>query len=124
MGHAKKDAIYQLIDNFTLFHFQFIRERRGRDNGFWTLSYTAPALNTWRGLAFERLCLWHLPQLRAALGISEELSKLAEREAQFVRQTGTRKAVLTVLVAASGVKRNTYSGNIHFVVTLDDLFRD
>ena len=55
---------------------------------------------------------------------AEELSKLTEREAQFVRQTGTRKAVLTVLVAASGVKRNFYSGNIHFVVTLDDLFRE
>lgn len=174
IGHAKKDAIYQLIDNFTLFHFQFIRERRGRDNGFWTLSYTTPALNAWRGLAFERLCLWHLPQLRAALGISgvltnayswrgrktddgdspvqidllldrrdgiinlcemkyssapyeldgEEISKLAERASQFVRQTGTRKAVATVLVAASGVKRNIYSGNIHFIVTLDDLFRN
>ena len=55
---------------------------------------------------------------------AEEVSKLAERAAQFVRQTGTRKAVSTVLVAASGVKRNKYSGNIQNVVTLDDLFRE
>ena len=55
---------------------------------------------------------------------AEELSKLSEREVQFVRQTGTRKAVLTVLVAASGVKRNIHSGHIQSVVTLDALFRD
>ena len=55
---------------------------------------------------------------------AEEVSKLAERAAQFVRQTGTRKAVSTVLVAASDVKRNKYSGNIQNVVTLDDLFRE
>ena len=70
IGHAKKDALYQLIDNFTLFHFKFVRDRRGHDNRFWTLSYATPAVNAWRGLAFERLCLWHLPQIRKALGIA------------------------------------------------------
>lgn len=70
IGRVKKDATYQLIDNFVLFHFQFIRGRRGHDDKFWTLSYASPAANTWRGLAFERLCLWHLPQIRKALGIS------------------------------------------------------
>ncbi|MBP5544299.1 MAG: hypothetical protein ILM98_09500 [Kiritimatiellae bacterium] len=43
---------------------------------------------------------------------------------QFIKQTGTRKAVSPVLVAAAGVKRNIYSGNVNFVVTLDDLFRE
>lgn len=70
IGRAKKDALYQLVDNFTLFHFRFVRERHGHDRRFWTLSYATPAVNTWRGLAFERLCLWHLPQIRAALGIA------------------------------------------------------
>lgn len=172
--HARRDAIYQLIDPFTLFHFQFLRNRIGTDGHFWMLSQGTPSVNAWRGLAFERLCLWHLPQIRAALGISgvltdayswrgrraedgdkpvqidllldrrdgvvdlcemkfteepyqldsDEVARLAERAAQFRRQTGTRKAVCTVLVAASGVKRNKYSGNIQTVVTLDDLFRE
>ena len=52
-----------------------------------------------------------------------EVARLAERVGQFVRQTGTRKAVSTVLVSASGVKPNKYSGNIQSVVTLEDLFR-
>ena len=174
IGRIKKDALYQLVDPFTLFHFKFLRSGCDPEAHFWTLSQNSPALNSWRGLAFERLCLWHLPQLRAALGISgvltnayswrgketedgdrpvqidllldrrdgvidlcemkyssapyeldaEEVSKLAARAAQFVRQTGTHKAVSTVLVAASGVKRNKYSGNIQNVVTLDDLFRE
>lgn len=176
IGHRKKDAIYQLIDPFTAFHFKFLRTGPGTaaDEHFWTLSQNSPELNAWRGLAFERICLWHLPQIRAALGIAgvltgayswrgrktedgdrpvqidllldrrdgvinlcemkyssapyeldaEETERLAERAAQFVRQTGTRKAVSTVLVAASGAKQNKYSGNIQAVVTLDDLFRE
>lgn len=70
LGHAKKGAVYQLIDNYVLFYFQFVKNRRGTDERFWTISYASPAVNAWRGLAFERLCLWHIPQLRAALGIS------------------------------------------------------
>ena len=70
IGRAKKGAIYQLIDNYVLFYFRFLRDRRGTDEHFWSLSYATPAVNNWRGLAFERLCLWHIPQIRAALGIS------------------------------------------------------
>lgn len=70
IGNLKKGAIYQLIDNYVLFYFQFLKNRLGTDEHFWTLSYASPAINAWRGLAFERLCLWHIPQMRAALGIS------------------------------------------------------
>ncbi len=172
-GRRTKDAIYQLIDPFTLFHFQFLRNNTGTDGHFWTLSQDTPAVNAWRGLAFERLCLWHLPQIRAALGISgvltnayswrgrktedggrpvqidllldrrdgivdlcemkfteepyeldsAEVTRLNERAGQFRKQTGTRKAVCIVLVAAAGLKRNKHSGLVHNVVTLDDLFR-
>lgn len=55
---------------------------------------------------------------------AEESARLAARSSQFVRQTKTRKAVCIVLVAAAGVKRNKYSGNVQNIVTLDDLFRD
>jgi hypothetical protein len=174
IGRIKKDAIYQIVDPFTAFHFKFLRNGVGTDGHFWTLSQNTPALHAWRGFAFERICLWHLPQLRAALGISgvltnayswrggktgegdrpvqidllldrrdgiidlcemkyssapyeldaEESARLAARSSQFVRQTKTRKAVCIVLVAAAGVKRNQYSGNVQNIVTLDDLFRD
>ena len=57
-----------------MFYFQFLRNRKGTDDRFWTLSYASGAVNAWRGLAFERLCLWHIPQIRAALGISGVLT--------------------------------------------------
>ena len=73
-GTIKRGAIFQLIDNYVLFYFQFLRNRKGTDERFWTLSYSSGAVNAWRGLAFERLCLWHVPQIRAALGISGVLT--------------------------------------------------
>ena len=74
IGTIKRGAIYKLIDNFTLFHFKFLAERRGTDERFWSLSYEKPALNAWRGLSFERICFWHIPQIKQALGISGVLS--------------------------------------------------
>ena len=74
IGTVKRGAIYKLIDNFTLFHFKFLAERRGTDERFWSLSYEKPALNAWRGLSFERICFWHIPQIKQALGISGILS--------------------------------------------------
>ena len=67
-GKMSHDAVYQLIDNFTLFHFRFL-ETPSTDEHFWSATVTSPAQAAWRGLAFERLCLLHLPQLRRALGI-------------------------------------------------------
>ncbi|MBQ9430576.1 MAG: ATP-binding protein [Kiritimatiellae bacterium] len=74
IGTRKKGAIFQLIDNFVLFHFKFLKERVGNDEHFWEISYNKPAINNWRGLSFERICFWHIPQIKRALGISGVLS--------------------------------------------------
>ena len=68
-GKKKRDCIYQLIDNFTLFHFRFL-DGTTSDPHFWTSTINSPMQNTWRGLAFERLCLQHIEQMRSALGIA------------------------------------------------------
>ena len=67
-GAKKKNAIYQLIDPFTLFHFRFL-DAPSSDEHFWASTLLSPAQAAWRGLAFERLCLLHLRQIRRALGI-------------------------------------------------------
>ncbi len=69
-GKKKQDAQFQLIDNFTLFHLKFMNGESNPDEHFWSHSTLGPALNTWRGLAFERLGLLHLRQIKEALGIS------------------------------------------------------
>lgn len=65
-----RDAIYQLVDCYTLFYYQFVRMAHGVDDEYWTKLLRTPAYNTWCGLAFERVCLLHSRQIKAALGIS------------------------------------------------------
>ena len=67
-GSRKKNTVYQLIDNFTLFHFRFL-ENPSRDPNFWSSTSRSPAQQVWRGLAFERLCLQHVAQIREKLRI-------------------------------------------------------
>ena len=70
LGKASKDTVFQLIDNFTLFYFKFMDENRRHDPQFWTHSVGKPVYSAWSGLAFERVCLLHLEQIKKALGIS------------------------------------------------------
>ena len=70
IGKLAKDAMFQLIDNFTLFHLEFLAGRNDVGEGFWSSTVTSAMQASWRGRAFERLCLAHVEQMKAALGIS------------------------------------------------------
>ena len=48
--------------------------------------------------------------------------RLREKKAAFLAETGTRKAAHTTLVTTYGLKRNEYSAEILFQVTMDGLF--
>ena len=74
IGKKQRDAIYQLIDNFTLFYFRYLTNNTKNDNHFWSNNLSTRLHTTWAGLAFERVCLWHLPQIKAALGIGGVVS--------------------------------------------------
>lgn len=63
-------TLYQLIDLYTLFYFRFVENNEYYDSDYWTSNYRDPRLNIWRGLAFEKVCLWHVSQIKEALGIS------------------------------------------------------
>jgi len=69
-GADVRGALYRLIDNYTLFYFRFVAENIDGDPHFWKDSTEAPFRRAWTGLAYERLCLKHLPQIKAALGIA------------------------------------------------------
>ena len=75
LGKEKKDALYQLIDNYTLFYYQFI-EGQSPDTHFWANQINTPKINTWKGLAFERACLKHIEQIKAGLGITGVLTEV------------------------------------------------
>ena len=76
IGKAKKETIYQLIDNFTLFYFKFMADGTINEKDFWSRTITKPAYNAWSGLAFERVCFQHIDQIKRALGISGIISNV------------------------------------------------
>ena len=69
-GHGRNGGVYQLVDGYTLFYFSFVKGNSARDGDFWQHSVGDGRLNAWRGFAFERVCLAHVAQVKAALGIS------------------------------------------------------
>lgn len=71
-----KDAIYQLVDCYTLFYYRFIKDAYEADSDYWAKLMQTPAYHTWCGLAFERVCLLHTRQIKAALGISGIMANL------------------------------------------------
>ncbi len=69
-GKKRKEAMYQLIDMYSLFYIRFIRDA-DRDNlSFWLDAAQSPSFFSWAGYAFEIACLHHTYQIKAALGIT------------------------------------------------------
>ena len=53
LGKKKKESIYQLMDNYTLFYFKFCQSNYNNDEHFWSASLGYATHRTWCGLAFE-----------------------------------------------------------------------
>ncbi len=84
-----RSAIYQLVDFFSLFYLTFSPKAALEDN-YWQNHLGSPELNTWLGLAFEKVCLTHIAQIKKALkidGISTQhyswRSKQSDNRAQI-----------------------------------------
>ena len=69
-GKKQKNALYQLIDPFSLFHLRFIEPEPNPDPHAWSTGISSQEKDAWAGLAFERVCLLHAEALKRALGIS------------------------------------------------------
>lgn len=69
-GGKAKDDLIQLVDNFTIFYYKYMKENLNNDEHFWSNSYNSPIRAAWIGLAFERVCFQHIPQIKQAMGIA------------------------------------------------------
>jgi AAA+ ATPase superfamily predicted ATPase len=76
IGKKKKDTVFQLIDNFTLFYFKFMDGTKTVEKGHWSKIMQKSVYSAWSGLAFERICLQHVEQIKKALGISGVISNV------------------------------------------------
>ncbi|MEZ5044050.1 MAG: ATP-binding protein [Saprospiraceae bacterium] len=69
-GKKRKDMLYRLTDEYSLFYLHFIEKKRRNVKGAWkALSQTA-TFKSWSGYAFESLCLKHIEQIKMALQIA------------------------------------------------------
>jgi AAA+ ATPase superfamily predicted ATPase len=65
-----KDRLYQLVDFYSLFYLNFIKDNRRSDEHFWANLIDNAKHRAWSGYAFEQVCMQHATQIRQKLGIS------------------------------------------------------
>lgn len=64
----RKDAIYQLCDFFSIFYLTFI-DKAEVEQQYWAHHINTPEVNAWMGLAYERICMAHIGQIKHSLRI-------------------------------------------------------
>ncbi len=69
-GKRKKDMLYRLTDEYSLFYLRFIERNKSSGTNTWNTLGQSQAAKIWAGYAFENACFKHMPQLKKALGIS------------------------------------------------------
>ncbi len=74
-GKEKKEKLFRLTDEYSLFYLRFIEGSQFEGADTWNLFSQTQAYKTWSGYAFENVCLRHIPQIKKALGISGVFSR-------------------------------------------------
>lgn len=68
-GKQKKDKLFRLTDEYSLFYLQFIEKNKQGKSGTWKHLSQTQQYKTWSGYAYENICLKHIPKIKKALGI-------------------------------------------------------
>jgi AAA+ ATPase superfamily predicted ATPase len=68
-GKTTKDAVYRLVDEFSIFYLKFMDGTRNTGKGAWAKLSTGASYIIWNGMAFEAVCLKHVEQIKEALNI-------------------------------------------------------
>jgi len=67
---VKKDSLYRLTDEYSLFYIRFIEKNKTKGKSSWQQLSQTQSYKSWSGYAFESICLKHLECIKKALGIS------------------------------------------------------
>ena len=67
--NKKKEAIYKLTDLYSLFYQKFIKPNKATGKGAWEQLSGSNSFTAWSGYAFENICMAHIRQVKAALGV-------------------------------------------------------
>ncbi|MDR0831873.1 MAG: ATP-binding protein [Bacillales bacterium] len=60
--NKQRNAIYQIIDNYVIFYLNYLKNKPLFIE-YYTKNYEKPQLNSWRGFAFERVCLLNIKSI-------------------------------------------------------------
>jgi hypothetical protein len=69
-GKIKKDMLYRLSDEYSLFYLHFIEKNTLQGKNVWKELSQTQVYKSWSGFAFENICFKHIEQIKKALGIS------------------------------------------------------
>ena len=66
-GKKKKETLYRLQDEYSIFYIKFIRQK---GNVNWQQLSSSQTWKSWSGFAFENSCIKHAKQIKNSLGIT------------------------------------------------------
>ena len=69
-GKKKKEKLYRLTDEYSLFYLKFIEGQELEEQNVWHHFSQTQLYKTWSGYAYENLCLKHISQIKKALDIA------------------------------------------------------
>lgn len=67
---GKKDSVYRLSDEYSLFYIKFIEDSKPSSSGVWSKLYNQPPFKIWAGFSFETICIKHIDQIKEGLKIA------------------------------------------------------
>lgn len=86
----KKDMLYRLTDNYSLFYLKYLKDMPKNEAGNWQSLSQTQSWKSWSGYAYENICLQHIGKIKTALGISG----IHTRHCSFLsKATGDREGV-------------------------------
>jgi uncharacterized protein len=75
-GKKRRDAIYRLTDEYSIFYHRFIKPNRKYTQGMWQQLAESQSYKIWSDYAFETLCHKHIDSIKPALGITAVYTEL------------------------------------------------
>lgn len=99
-GKKENDALYRLADEFSLFHIAWIQSlgKESPGEGYWLQQSQSPRWRAWSRNAFEGVCLKHIPQLKAALGIAGVSTTESSWRSRPPESSGERGTQIDLLI--------------------------
>ncbi len=93
-GKNNRYVLYQLSDFYSLFYLKFIKNSSDLDQDYWLNAIDNPEIRAWSGYAFEQVCLYHLPQIKQALGIAG----VQTRSSAWIGEANGQKAQIDLVI--------------------------